>query len=281
MEYRLPDIPVKPKLYHYKIDHKKQAQYEYSSVEINQYQRILVDFDMGTPLDLINRDMYAADPQISALQNKISAGASGLEKQLEELRLQYLDEKDRFILSESNKLQTPIKKPQPGDGTGVTYPKKLPASYRLIHREEKWGQDIKDPLASVRRISADQLNGEDIVMTGDIGSIKKDIAIQQIERRFAQVKNIKVGMQKGRGNDGVTAVKVFDFLPMVKLLNNKTVVVVCDDVIEDELLKGSGKDKIENNDFLLHSFAAPESEIDNKLQLDIHRAALYKHADSI
>ena len=90
-----------------------------------------------------------------------------------------------------------------------------------------------------------------------------------------------MGMQKGKGHEDVTAVKVFDFLPMVKQLNNKTVVVVCDDVIEDELLKTSGKSYVENNDFMLHSFTAHDNELDSKLQLDIHRAALYKNNDTL
>ena len=61
----LPDIPVKPKLFHYKIDYKyKACDYEYSSVEINQDQIINVDFDMGLNLDLIDRDIYNAEPGI-------------------------------------------------------------------------------------------------------------------------------------------------------------------------------------------------------------------------
>jgi hypothetical protein len=31
----LPEIPVKPKLFTYKIDYKRAAEYEFSSVEIN------------------------------------------------------------------------------------------------------------------------------------------------------------------------------------------------------------------------------------------------------
>lgn len=55
-----------------------------------------------------------------------------------------LDEKDKFVLSEKNTLDTPMKQQV---NTKALFPTKLPASYRLIHKEEKWGQDIRDPLA--------------------------------------------------------------------------------------------------------------------------------------
>ena len=61
----LPEIPVKPKLFSYKIDYKKAAEYEYSSVEINQEQPINVDYDMGMAIDLIDRDIYNFEPFIS------------------------------------------------------------------------------------------------------------------------------------------------------------------------------------------------------------------------
>jgi hypothetical protein len=34
LECKLPDIPVRAKLFHYKIDYKKPAEYELSSVEL-------------------------------------------------------------------------------------------------------------------------------------------------------------------------------------------------------------------------------------------------------
>lgn len=48
---------------------------------------------------------------------------------------------------------------------------------------------------------------------------------------------------------------------MVKMLPNKTVVVVCDDVIEDELQNK----KAENNDFLLYQFKDDLEDENNKL----------------
>ena len=108
METRLPDIPVKPKLFQYKIDYKKAAQYDYNSVELNQEQQIYVDFDMGMPLDLINREIYYLEPgNTQALKQ---TNTTALEAQLEQLRVSLLDERDRFLLSSANTYDTPLKK---------------------------------------------------------------------------------------------------------------------------------------------------------------------------
>ena len=61
MEYKLPDIPVRAKLFNYQIDHKKYASYEMSTVELLAEQSLNIDFDMGMPLDLIDRDLYKAE----------------------------------------------------------------------------------------------------------------------------------------------------------------------------------------------------------------------------
>jgi hypothetical protein len=103
----------------------------------------------------------------------------------------------------------------------------------------------------------------------------RDDAISQIEKRFTTSKKVKIGVQKP-GYAGVYATKVFDFIPNVKLLVNKTALVQCDDVIEKEL---SGKQSIGNNDFMLHQFKDSQAE-DTKLQLDLHRSALYKFYES-
>lgn len=52
-----------------------------------------------------------------------------------------LDEKDKFILSEKNNIESPMKGQKNGGNIVRT---KLPASYRLIHREEKWGIDTNE-----------------------------------------------------------------------------------------------------------------------------------------
>jgi Paf1 len=63
-DLQLPDIPVKPKLFSFKLDHKKSAEYELSQVEINQEQPLNVDYDMGLGLDLIDRAIYQVDPEM-------------------------------------------------------------------------------------------------------------------------------------------------------------------------------------------------------------------------
>jgi hypothetical protein len=50
-------------------------------------------------------------------------------------------------------------------------------------------------------------------MTSSKDKGKRDIAIQQINKRFTAVKNIKVGYPKGSEHPGVVAAKVVDFLP--------------------------------------------------------------------
>lgn len=67
-------------------------------------------------------------------------------------------------------------------------------------------------------------------------------------------------MQKP-GHPGVSAIGVFDFIPNLRLLTNKTAIVQCDDSIEQEL---STKAVIGNNDFLLHNFKDTQAE-DTKL----------------
>jgi hypothetical protein len=104
----------------------------------------------------------------------------------------------------------------------------------------------------------------------------REDAIRLIEKRFTNAKRVKVGIQKP-GQHGVHAVKVFDFIPNVKLLINKTATVVCDDVIEQEL--ALTKEKVETNDFLLHQFKDSQAE-ESKLQIDLHRSGLYKCVNS-
>lgn len=67
-------------------------------------------------------------------------------EQLEQLRLQCFDEKDRFLISDKNTYDTPLKK-LVNEPSKPLLPSKLPSRYRVVQREEKWGRDIKDPLA--------------------------------------------------------------------------------------------------------------------------------------
>ena len=74
------------------------------------------------------------------------------------MRLSLFDEKDRFVFSDRNIFETPLKKQ---NAAGAAYPQKLPAKYRLIDREEKWGIEHKDPLA-VRQVEE---TGEEVIIT--------------------------------------------------------------------------------------------------------------------
>lgn len=91
---------------------------------------------------------------------------------------------------------------------------------------------------------------DEIIMTSKIDKSKRNIAIKQIEKRFSNSKSVKVGISKGPEFPGVTATSVIDFAPFLQLIPNKTLLVICDDVIEEELTNK----KAENNDFLLFNF---------------------------
>ena len=129
MESRLPDIPVRAKLFNYHIDHKKYAAYEMSTVELLAEQSLNMDFDMGVPLDLIDRDIYKSE---------------SLPEQLEGLKLQCFDERDNFILSDKDGFEGPIKK----IANEGTLPMKLPSRYRVVQREEKWGRESKNTVSA-------------------------------------------------------------------------------------------------------------------------------------
>jgi hypothetical protein len=141
----LPEIPVKPKLFTYKIDYKRAAEYEFSSVEINQEQPINVDYDMGMAIDLIDRDIYNFEPFIAKGEN---ISASEMHEKMEKLKLELFDERDLYILSDSNTWVDPSKDAHKSSSLATTQlPTKLPASHRLVHRKGNWGRNIKDQLA--------------------------------------------------------------------------------------------------------------------------------------
>lgn len=94
-----------------------------------------------------------------------------------------LDEKDKFLLSEKNTLDLGLRKDNGEKEARV----KLPARYEIIDRVQKWGVDIKDPLA-VRQLSEAEDSDQEIIMTTKNPSEKtqkrREIAIKQIEKRF-------------------------------------------------------------------------------------------------
>ena len=84
MYYNLPEIPVRPKLFKYRLDdvQSRTSRYEFSTVELNQEHNILVDYNMGVRVDLIDRDVYSS---------RLGPNAD---------RHSLFSERDKFLLSE-------------------------------------------------------------------------------------------------------------------------------------------------------------------------------------
>ena len=66
------------------------------------------------------------------------------EKELQELRISELNEKDRFILSDANQFESPEKI---ANLKKTSKDIKLPSRYTIVDRVQRWGVDVKDPLA--------------------------------------------------------------------------------------------------------------------------------------
>ena len=57
----MPYVPVEPKLFTYRLNTDSSAsKYDYSSIEVNQANNILVDYDMGMRIDLVDKEKYQA-----------------------------------------------------------------------------------------------------------------------------------------------------------------------------------------------------------------------------
>lgn len=119
MAYALPDIPIKPKLFKYRLDTKKAYQYELSSVELNADHAIHVDYNMGVAFDFVDRDAYLLKPTpyegpVKSERWPVDDKASSSVKQdeLDQLRQTLLTEKDKFLLSEKNTFDSPVKRQQ-------------------------------------------------------------------------------------------------------------------------------------------------------------------------
>lgn len=91
---------------------------------------------------------------------------------------------------------------------------KIPARYEIIDKVNKWGVDIRNPIAVRRNEKRDQLDNQ-AVFTIERDKNKKDLAVKQIEARFKQAKMLKVGMAKGQEFPGVVAEKIIDIFPML------------------------------------------------------------------
>ena len=199
-DLQLPDIPVKAKLFTFKLDHKKAAEYELSQVEVNQEQILNVDYDMGMSLDLIDRGIYQVDPDLQMGKLQTAAEMQALKEKVEQLKLSLLDDRDQFLLSDSNTWVDPSKRGLNGDGEG-NLPTKLPAKHRLVNRRGRWGQGIKDQFSGKLE---SELEGyqEQILTTNDraLKAKNREQAIERIENRFTTSKALKVGDEKAPGS---------------------------------------------------------------------------------
>lgn len=229
---------------------------------------------MGMGLDLIDRGIYQVDPELQPSKLQTAADVQALKEKIEELRISLLDDRDQFLLSDSNTWVDPSKRGEKLDGEG-NLPTKLPAKHRLIHRKGNWGRNMKDQLA-VRDVSELEGYEEQIITTADknLKAKHRENAIQRIEKRFAASKNLRVGIEKIAGS-GVYAAKVMEFLPMMRLIPNQFTMTVCDDIIEDELRETSkvGKNP-STNDFMITE--VPPEYLDEILK-DERRGVLYRY----
>jgi hypothetical protein len=140
-------------------------------VEINQEHIINVDYNMSMPIDLIDRDVFLPFPKAYDPQAVVDDNAMGFKREedlalkekekrdLEELRSQYLDEKDKFLLSDRITFEIEHQSPEK-----VEKKIKLPARYELIDKVNKWGVDIRNPIA-VRQLEQADAPENEIVLT--------------------------------------------------------------------------------------------------------------------
>lgn len=92
LSFDLPEIPVRPKLFKYRLDTQNHtSKYEFTTVELNQQQEILVDYNMGVRVDLIDRAVYG------------TLGQAGSKAEQEAAR-EELSERDKFLLSDKDTL---------------------------------------------------------------------------------------------------------------------------------------------------------------------------------
>ena len=90
LSYGLPEIPVRPKLFKYRLDTRNTTNYEFTTVELNQEHQILVDYNLGVRVDLIDRGVYG------------SKFGEGNLKMAEDTFT--LNERDKFLLSDKETL---------------------------------------------------------------------------------------------------------------------------------------------------------------------------------
>ena len=132
LEYGLPDIPVKPKLYRYvdsdpKSDANTLFKYDYSSIEMLQEQnhtrKIYTDYNIGMRTNLVDRSIY-----------KLPSGQSA--KDIKDA----MTEKLKFILSSKDTYDI-------NEGKQALPSKQIiiPSSFKAFSKINKYGGNIEDP----------------------------------------------------------------------------------------------------------------------------------------
>ena len=179
MYYNLPEIPVRPKLFKYRLDdvQSRTSRYEFSTVELNQEHNILVDYNMGVRVDLIDRDVYSS---------RLGPNAD---------RHSLFSERDKFLLSERDNL------PQI---------KKMKTDVKIERGESSRAETQKMEFALQHQESEER--PEEKIYSGATGRDINDRAVQQIKKTFQSVKKFKPGMTK-QGDPTVTAVSVKEIVP--------------------------------------------------------------------
>lgn len=100
----MPEIPVRPKLFKYRLDTQQlTSKYEFTTVELNQEHQILVDYNMGARVDLVDRGVYSFS---SELMLKMGEDHNGL------------SERDKFLLSDRDTI--PLIKPKANPAVVMT-----------------------------------------------------------------------------------------------------------------------------------------------------------------
>lgn len=81
--------------------------------------------------------------------------------------------------------------------------KKIPVRYQMIDKVNKWGTDIRNPIA-VRQLET-EIDNKSVYTLPD-HKVKRHLAIDLIESRFEASRKVKVGIEKGPEHPGVKAV---------------------------------------------------------------------------
>lgn len=128
LEYGLPDIPVKPKLFRHvdlnlDSDVNTMFKYEYSSIEMLQEQQsnqIYTDYNIGMFTNLVDRDVYKPDKNLEPTE---------------------LSEKLKFVLSSKDTYDPLEAEKQLKMSQRIIIPAKYKAQDKIFH----YGGKIDDP----------------------------------------------------------------------------------------------------------------------------------------